>query len=313
MRNRYDRLYGGLVDTIDRGIEWWQTRVSRWWPQVEVEGHELTGATEQSAIGALRDPSPHRRWEAAITLGRNSQRSVQAINALIETLSDAEPFVRWQAAIALASQDVGRVFPILCQALAATDALRRAGAAEALGRLGGEAAGQELRKALADPVAEVRVAAAQALGQCGDPTSGAALVPMLEDAETSVRCAAAQALGRLGDERWAEALAGALEQPGQSLLARRALAAALAHTPHPKIQGTLLAALSDPDAQVRGYAAQALGQVGNEAAWTALVASEADKGPLLHGTVGDVARRALTLLERRGRQAPAPQEEPKAD
>ena len=67
----------------------------------------------------------------------------------------------------------------------------------------------------------------------------------------------------------------------------------------------MLAALADPDAQVRGYAAQALGQVGNEDAWTARQAMQGDHSRLLHGTVNEVVRRAIALLERRGRHTPA--------
>ena len=54
---------------------------------------------------------------------------------------------------------------------------------------------------------------------------------------------------------------------------------------------------------MRGYAAEALGHVGNEDAHDALAALRSDKALLLKGTVGDVAGRALTLLERRGRRA----------
>ncbi len=99
-------------------------------------------------------------------------------------------------------------------------------------------------------------------------------------------------------------MAAALIQPGQSVLMRRAAAAALARAPHPETQPTLLAALRDPDPQVRAYAAEALGLVGNEAAWSDLVATAQDNSRLLQGTVGDVARRAVAMLERRGRQAP---------
>jgi len=94
-----------------------------------------------------------------------------------------------------------------------------------------------------------------------------------------------------------------LTRPDQPLLVRRALAAALAQAPHPDAQPALLQALADPDPQVRGYAAEALGAVGNEAAHDALAALRSDHAELLKGTVGDVAARALTLLERRGRRS----------
>jgi HEAT repeat protein len=130
----------------------------------------------------------------------------------------------------------------------------------------------------------------------------------LADGDPDVVRAAARALGGICDSCAAVPLAEALIRPDQPLLVRRALAAALARAPHPDAQPALLQALSDPDPQVRGYAAEALGHVGNEAAHDALAALRSDKTALLKGTVGDVAARSLTLLERRGRRAaPSPQ------
>jgi HEAT repeat protein len=65
--------------------------------------------------------------------------------------------------------------------------------------------------------------------------------------------------------------------------------------------------LTDPDAQVRGYAAEALGHVGDEAVHDALASVRTDQDALLKGTVGDQAARALVLLERRGRRVVAAQ------
>jgi HEAT repeat protein len=308
-RSRFpSRFPADLAEVFNSVREWTQAQLARWTPQIAVPGHERTATVEQAAIAGLHDREAHRRWEAAAALGRNSQRNAQAIGGLLETLSDPEPFVRWQAAEALARQEIGRVFPVLSEAVRDKDPLRRAAAAEALGKLSGEAACIELLNALADPVAAVRVAAAQALGACGDPTSGPALLPLLDDPDPAVVAAVAAALGSIGDARTAVSLAQTLDKADRPLLVRRAVVAALARVPHPEAQPTLLNALNDPDAQVRGYAAQALGQVGNEAAWTALEALEKDDSRLLQGTVADVARRAMTLLERRGRQAPPTQQ-----
>jgi HEAT repeat protein len=94
-------------------------------------------------------------------------------------------------------------------------------------------------------------------------------------------------------------------QPGQDVLVRRALAAALAHIPHPDAQEPLLQALHDPDPQVRAYAAAALGHVGNEQAHAPLNELVGDKSRLIKGTVSDEAKRAIELLERRGRRRAA--------
>jgi HEAT repeat protein len=277
----------------------WERHVERWGKMRA----RADATSEKSYLTLLHDPGPSRRWQAAAGLRRHHLRSAEAITALIEALADPEPIVRWQAAEALAVQDASHAFPAVNTTLAAADPLRRAGAAEALGLMGGEAAAQALVKHLDDPEPHVRAAVATALGRIADPTKAPALLPLLADDEPDVVRAAARALGGICDACAAVPLAEALMHADQPLLVRRALAAALARAPHPDAQPALLQALGDPDPQVRGYAAEALGHVGNEAAHDALAALRSDKAALLKGTVGDVAARALTLLERRGRRA----------
>jgi HEAT repeat protein len=263
--------------------------------------------SEQNALIALRSPTPRQRWEGASALGRHPQRSTEAIALLIEALADPEPFVRWQASETLAAQDVTCVFHALTDALTAGQPAQRAGAAEALGRIGGEAATTALCKQVGDSDPGVRGALAQALGQIGDPTTAVELGPMLDDDDADVRRAAAQALGRIGSPGTAAPLADALVRRDQPLLVRRSLAAALASgAHHPDAQPVLLAALADPDPQVRGYAARALGHIGNEVAYERLAELLSDHSRLLKGTVGDEARAAREMLERRGRRSAPP-------
>lgn len=293
------RDYFSQAEKVLRGF--WR-RVDRRWRAVRTASDTTS---EKAYLAGLTAAEPRRRWQAAADLGRNPLRSPEAVAALIGALADPEPIVRWHAAEALAGQEVGHVFPALTAALAAPDPLRRAGAAEALGRLGGEAAAQQLVKYLEDPAAQVRVAAARALAQSADPTAVAGLLPLLADPDVRVGRAAAYALGRIGDTTAAAHLAAALSKPDVPLLLRRALAAALARAPHPDAQPQLLTALADPDPQVRGYAARALGHVGNEAAHAPLEAARADQTRLIRGTVGERAERALVMLERRGRRQAA--------
>jgi HEAT repeat protein len=225
---------------------------------------------------------------------------------LVEALADPEPFVRWQASEALAAQDVTYVFHALTDALTEGQPAQRAGAAAALGRIGGEAATTALCKQVEDPDPHVRQALAQALGQIGDPTTAVELVPMLDDADADVRRAVAHTLGQIGSPGTAVSLAEALARPDQPLLARRSLAAALTGAAHPDAQPVLLAALADPDPQVRGYAARALGPVGNEVAYERLAELLSDRSRLLKGTVGDEARTAREMMERRGRRSTPP-------
>jgi HEAT repeat protein len=267
-------------------------------------GKTESGATigESVALAGLTSSSARERWSAAAALGRNSQRTPEALAALVDSLSDPEEFVRWQAVGALAAQEAGQVFPILSELLDDPDPLRRSGAARALGQLGSEAAALALSRRLDDPDPVALAAIVEAVGEAGDPNMAATLLPFLEDPDSDVRRAAARSLGQLGNPGAGAALASALTWPRQSLLVRRAAAAALVRVASPDIQPQLLSALSDADPQVRAYAAHALGQVGSEQAHAALGALKEDRTPVLRGTVGDAAREALALLERRGRR-----------
>jgi len=260
------------------------------------------GEREELYVADLAAPEPLRRWNAAAALRRNPLVGNDGISALIKALGDSEEIVAWHAVEALAAQEPGRVFGALERALADADPARQAGAARALGKLGGDAAVAALRRKLSDPEPKVRAAVAEALGHVADPGLAEVLLPLIEDPDPEVVRAAARSLGQVGNTIAACPLAATLIQPGQDLLVRRALAAALAHIPHPDAQEPLLEALKDPDPQVRAYAASALGQVGNEQVHASLQELTADKSRLVKGTVSDQARRALELLERRGRR-----------
>ncbi len=260
---------------------------------------------EGAALAGLASPSARERWSSAMVLGRNSQRSPEAIAALVNALTDPEEFVRWQAAQALAAQEAGQVFPALTGLLDDPDPLRRAGAAAAMGQLGGEAAALTLSRRLGESDPPVRAAIIEAIGVAGDPNLAKALLPFLDDADSDVRRAAAHSLGRLEAPEAGDPLAAMLTRSEQPLLVRRAAAAALGRVAKPDNQPQLLAALADPDPQVRAYAARALGHIGSEDAHAALDTLKGDRTPVIKGTVGDAAREALALLEQRGRQSAA--------
>ncbi len=260
------------------------------------------GESEEVYVTDLGAPEPLRRWDAAAALRRNPLVGNEGIAALIDALGDKEEIVAWHAVEALAGQEPGRVFAALQTALAHGDPQRRAGAAQALGKLGGDAAVAALRKHLTDPDPTVCAAVAATLGQTGDPSLAEVLLPLIDDPDAEVVRAAARSLGQVGNTLAACPLAAALIRPGQDVLVRRALAAGLAHIPHPDAQEPLLEALHDPDPQVRAYVASALVRVGNEQAHAPLQALLTDKSRLIKGTVSDEAKRALELLERRGRR-----------
>jgi HEAT repeat protein len=263
------------------------------------------GEREELYVGDLSSAEPLRRWQAGAVLRRNPLLTAETVAALIDALGDDEEIVAWHAAEALAAQEPGRVFGPLEAALNDPDPRKRTGAAQALGKLGGDAASASLRKRLDDPEPRVRATVADALGRMNDPALADVLLPLLDDPDSEVVRASAHALGQIGNTAAACPIAAVLVQPGQEVLVRRALAAALAHIPHPDAQEPLLQALHDPDPQVRAYAATALGQVGNEQAHAPLQELVGDKSRLIKGTVSDAAKRAIELLERRGRRRAA--------
>src|SRR5512137_2601959 len=153
MLSNFNELVSRIV-YYPRGF--WERHVVRW-------GNlraRADATSEKTYLTLLHAPEPSRRWQAAAGLRRHHLRSAEAITALIGALCDEEPIVRWQTAEALAAQEASHAFPAVSAALDAADPLCRAGAAEALGLMGGEAAAQALAKHMADPEAHVRAAVA---------------------------------------------------------------------------------------------------------------------------------------------------------
>ena len=129
-----------------------------------VAGLALLGADE-ALIGALSDPSPSVRAEAARALGR---RGV-AGDRLAESLGDSHPVVRAAAAEALGEIEDPAHREALITALQGGDAM----AARALGRIGDRRDLPVLIAALDRP--ELADLAAEALGVLGDPAAIPAL------------------------------------------------------------------------------------------------------------------------------------------
>ena len=133
-------------------------------------------------------------------------------------------------------------------------------AADVLGDVTGnerDAALEGLRAALEDDVAEVRAEAATSLGIQRDPGAVEGLLRRLDDGHPVVRQAAAIALGTIGDGRAFSPLAEVLREGTADL--RFQAATSLAEIDPLAAFAPLVAALSDPDVQVVGAAALALG------------------------------------------------------
>lgn len=135
-----------------------------------------------------------------------------------------------------------------------------------------------------DLSAEARLAAVRALGVIGHPNGEAGLTTALADSDASVRLEAltdwpklrkvtdaAPVVARVsdGDARVRAAAAGVVIGTLRFAGGRAALEAALA---------------SDADANVRRNAAWALGQIGDPASRTALVAAQGDASALVRAT-----------------------------
>ncbi len=153
-------------------------------------------------IGALAGPSVLTRYEHTVDASRRF---------LVEVLAD----IGGDACVPALARALGDEDPNIAQA-----------AAEALGRVPGERAGQALRDALAhaDPV--VRLAALQAFATRGEALAYAQLEPLLGD--LLCRRAALRAAASCPDARALHAIALALSDRNATLSSEAAIAASLA-------------------------------------------------------------------------------------
>jgi HEAT repeat protein len=147
----------------------------------------------------------------------------------------------------------------LLGALKGPDKDVREKAALVLGELKDARAVDGLIAALADAEAEVRWRAAAALGQIGDARAVVPLVDALRDAQESVRSAALHALERMKGADVLSHLMGLL-RPTEPGPVRAAAVEALGELPAAEAGDALLAALRDPEEEVRQAAAVALGR-----------------------------------------------------
>ncbi len=229
---------------------------------------------EGDPLAALADPQPRRRWEAAAAL-RDRSLAGQAIAALAQALADPEPFVRWEAGQSLIALGSEEALQALSESLRDPSPRRRAAAAEALGQPGWVQVLPLLAAALVDRDPGVRVAAALAIGRIGHPHGVPHLAACLErEPSAGVRWAIVRALGMIGDPAAVAPLRQCLASPWEPAPVRRSAAWAIGQLrwDAAAVEG-LLAALGDPDPQVRWHACLGLG----DAIQAALRAGQADR------------------------------------
>jgi HEAT repeat protein len=188
------------------------------------------------------------------------------------------------------------------------DAEVRAAACWCLGRLGERQAVPALVASLQQQDAGVRQAAVGALGELGELASQDALAPLLAllatEANTDVGRAIIYALGLIGDRRALAPLVDVLRDRDRPALLRAMAAEALADLRDPTAVDPLIAALSDELAEVRFFAAFALGEIGDTRALPALQERiDRDDANVVPGysSVRDEAARAREKILRAGR------------
>lgn len=236
-----------------------------------------------SLVERLRDERPEERFWAARVLGLRGYDP--AIEALREALEDSDVGVRWAAALALGRIGEPRALESLVAALGDEQYLVRMMAAYALGKIGDVRAGGSLVRLLDDESAWVQRVAAHALGEIRDPAATAALERTLRDAAPATKREAAWALGQISGPAVVSLIA-CLQ--AEDVAVRRAALGGLSGA-DPRIEGALIEALDDEDAQVRESAAWKLGFRGARGATDPLVA-------LLRDDNADVAAAAASAL-----------------
>ncbi len=299
---------GWRASRFDRGYSFW-TKRSYWL------GSDPDASQVELLVAALEDPDPARRRNAAEGLGRVGDRS--AVGPLKTLVDDPSPHVAvvacqalvdlgeqplvepawapywvargdWDTAVAIGAASVPHLAAVLEEPDASPD--RKAGAMEALGRIGGDAAKVALLAGLEDPDPEPRGAAAAALGDMGaadavgplcaalehrdtrhrvsqaliriGPPAVGRLVGLLKQAPAGVASAAAKILGEIGDPTGVDALVEAMDRQEADVraAAARALGECRARPAAPRLTEAVTA---DPAWRVRLEAAMALGRVGD--------------------------------------------------
>lgn len=228
----------------------------------------------EALLGALEDPDPQVRLQAAAAVGQVGVPG--AVPILTDWLNDAEPAVRSSAAHALGRIGDPRSGEALARLLADSRAGVRRAAVDALARIGGDGAVVSLLAHLDEADTSVRVAVIDALARIGD---GRALVPLMAqaaEAAPEVRLATLRALGGIGDVRALPLLLSAIAdgKPAQ----RNAAIAALGRLRLAGATDTLVERLQMPEPREAKLVLSALGQIGTAPALDAVVEALADPG-----------------------------------
>lgn len=274
---------------------------------VEVLGGIKDPRAVDALIAAIGDESIKVRLTAVAALGGSGDP--RAVSALAAILGDGK-----DPGVVLNFDEQGQVIDTVSpeQHAAGLEGPLKVAAARALGQIGG-AAVEPLLKALESGSGLVRATVAETLGGSGDPRVVAPLVALLGDDDQRLRSAAANALGRTGDRRAVEPLIAGLRDSDREVRSTAAhslgllkdgraatpLVAWFRGEPHlggqgedvldgldcTQAVGPLIAALRDETAEVRLFAARALGRIRDPRAAKALLDARLDSDPPVRAKV----------------------------
>lgn len=212
-------------------------------------GHNNAQSAVDALIALLRDDDDLVRERAATALAQLG--AGQAIDPLLAALDDSGTWARNRMIYVLGASGDARAVEPLITLLDHEEASTQGVAAWALGAIGDVSALTPLIGLLRDPVASVRGNAAWALGELGDGEAIAVLLPLLGDEAPEVRGKTAWALGTLG------------ELTGATTMVEPLLPLLEDYTEIPNDSAHLY---------VAQYAAEALSQIGSDAALAAVEA-----------------------------------------
>lgn len=222
-------------------------------------------------VGSNRDVVPAARQELV-------RRGAAALDYVVPAKLDTKDTLVTRA-LSVVVTGLGReaALPRLLPQLESPVANVRRNAADLLGALGAKEAAPALARLLSDP--DARLGALSALGALKDPSAVPAIAALLRsDAPERVRCTAAMTLGQVGGAEAEAALAAHLaarDAPGR-FAAQYALEQA-------KAVGTLASALRHEDQRVLLHALSALGRIGDASARAAVLPFSSDERAVVRG------------------------------
>ncbi len=212
-----------------------------------------------------------------------------AVEPLIEALKTDDPYTLRLGIRILGLIGDKRALPSLLEFSSYPDWRVRSVVAFALGRIGAREATPWLISALGDSVDLVRKSAAVSLGELNDPRATTPLLKGLSDPFYAVRYSSARALSKLG-EAVIDSLLAILEEP----LGRRGYYAieVLGELGDKRALNPLISLLQNEDWAIRGFVAQAIGEIGGGEAKEALsLAKRREKHPFVLRKIGEGLQR----------------------